>query len=226
MVTKNKCMIIAAAPIEDNKVFIEFNPNDYLIICADKGYETAQKFGISPDYIVGDFDSSSINPEGIFENVHVLPVEKAVTDTMYAAMLGLKLGFREFLIVGGTGGPRSDHTIANYNVMLYLSKKGASSIMVDNYTETFLLNGKRLILTELENRTVSIFPFGSSSCNITLKGFKYSLPDGEVSADNSPSRGELTAGGMIMGVSNEINSEKAEIMVHYGNALVIVNNEL
>ena len=50
---KLACMIIGAAPV-DRRVFKEFDPRHYYVICADAGYETAVKAGISPDLIVGD----------------------------------------------------------------------------------------------------------------------------------------------------------------------------
>ena len=207
-----RCMIISAVPLESGKVFEEFNPKDYIVICADAGYETAEKYNVKADYIVGDFDSAEKKPEPS-ENVHILPVEKDVTDTMYAAMLGLHLGCREFIIVGGNGGERADHTIANYNVMLFIANKGGFAVMVDDNSQTFLLKGRKLTLTEMNGKTVSVFPFGTNTVNLTYKGLKYPL-----------TREDLKMGDTLMGVSNEITSDVAEIMVNSGVALVIVLN--
>lgn len=210
MAELNKCMIISAVPLEDGSLFEEFNPKDYLVICADAGYETAQKYNIEPDYIVGDFDSAKKKPN-LSDKVHVLPVEKDVTDTMYAAMLGIHLGCREFIIIGGNGGERADHTIANYNVMLFIANKGGFAVMVDNKSQTFLLKGRKLTLTEMKGKTVSVFPFGTNTCTLTYVGLKYPL-----------NREDLKVGDTLMGVSNEITEDKAEIMVNNGCALVIV----
>ena len=46
-------MIIGASPIEDDAVFREFPPENYYVICADAGYETAERYGITPDLVVG-----------------------------------------------------------------------------------------------------------------------------------------------------------------------------
>lgn len=100
---KQTCMILGAAPIEDSKIFQEFPPEDHYVICADAGYETAAQYGIVPDLIVGDFDSAKeLPPQG--QKVARLPVEKDVTDTMYAAMRGLTKGFRSFVLLGCLGG--------------------------------------------------------------------------------------------------------------------------
>ena len=73
------------------------------MICADAGYETAVKYGITPDLIVGDFDSVKTLPQKSAK-VLTLPVEKDVTDTMFAVMKGLTMGFRSFVLLGCLGG--------------------------------------------------------------------------------------------------------------------------
>ena len=39
-------------------------PKDAMILCADSGLRHARALGISPDWVLGDFDSSSEQPEG------------------------------------------------------------------------------------------------------------------------------------------------------------------
>ncbi len=206
-----KCMIIAAGPVESKKIFDEFNPTDYYVICADAGYETAIKYNIKPDCIVGDFDSAKTMPSATKYNVKKLPVEKDYTDTMYAAVVGYKMGCRDFIIVGGIGGKRLDHMFANYNVMLYLARSGCTVLMADNTVKMFLLAGRRLRINNQKGAGVSVFPFGLSSCNLTYKGLKYPL-QGE----------DLVIGDTLMGVSNEVTEANAEIMVHAGYALVML----
>ena len=55
-------MIIGAAPVDSARLFKEFDPRRYYVICADAGYETALKVGVKPDLIVGDFDSAKEPP--------------------------------------------------------------------------------------------------------------------------------------------------------------------
>ena len=84
---KQECMIIGAAPIEDVAVFREFPPENYYVICADAGYETAARLHITPELIVGDSDSAKAAPPKS-RKVLSIPVKKDVTDTMYAVMMG------------------------------------------------------------------------------------------------------------------------------------------
>lgn len=85
-------------------------PKDAMILCADSGLRHARALGISLDWALGDFDSSSEQPEG--ESVLRYPPEKDDTDTMLAVKQALSLGAEEIQIYGGLGG-RFDHAIAN-----------------------------------------------------------------------------------------------------------------
>ena len=58
-----------------------------LLIAADGGLRYLEEQGITPDLVVGDFDSLGRVPEG--DNILTHPVEKDDTDTMLAVKLGL-----------------------------------------------------------------------------------------------------------------------------------------
>lgn len=75
----------------------------------------------------------------------------------------------------------------------------------------FLLREEKLRITKLKGATVSVFPYGCPTCTVSYTGLQYPL-----------TRGSLTVGGLLMGVSNSIVSDDAEIKVHSGTALVAV----
>lgn len=203
-------MIIGASPILDGRVFQEFDPKNYFVICADGGYETALKLGLVPDLVVGDFDSAQKRPPASLRTL-VLPVEKDVTDTMFAALKGLAKGLRDFVLLGCLGGPRFDHSLASIETLLYLRDHGAWGFLADERTKVFLLREEKLRITKLKGATVSVFPYGCPTCTVSYTGLQYPL-----------TRGSLTVGGLLMGVSNSIVSDDAEIKVHSGTALVAV----
>ena len=203
-------MIIGASPILDGRVFQEFDPKDYFVICADGGYETALKLGLVPDLVVGDFDSAQKRPPASLRTL-VLPVEKDVTDTMFAALKGLAKGLRDFVLLGCLGGPRFDHSLASIETLLYLRDHGAWGFLADERTKVFLLREEKLRITKLKGATVSVFPYGCPTCTVSYTGLQYPL-----------TRGSLTVGGLLMGVSNSIVSDDAEIKGHSGTALVAV----
>ena len=101
--------------------------------------------------------------------------------------------------------------MANLDVLLYISKHGGSAVLCTEDTKVFVVRCGRIVLTELKGATVSVFPFDGSSCNLTYEGLQYPLE-----------KKDLTAGSSLMGVSNCIISDRAEIRVNIGCALVIV----
>lgn len=210
---KQECMIISASPIESEAIFQEFPPEKYFVICADGGYETAVKYKIKPDLIVGDFDSVKTPPRKS-SKVLTLPVEKDVTDTMYAVMKGLTLGYTSFVLLGCLGGPRFDHSLANLEVLQFLREHSGHGVIADDHTKVFLIRDSLLRLTQMKGATVSVFPFGEPSCTVTYKGLFYPM-----------NHQSLTSGGVLMGVSNSVSEDEAEIRVHSGTALVVVYQE-
>ena len=83
-------------------------PGD-LVIAADAGYRACQAAEITPDLLLGDFDSMDQPPD--FPNVLRSPVEKDDTDTMLAVKTALQNECKEVFLYGGTGGARLDHTL-------------------------------------------------------------------------------------------------------------------
>ncbi len=207
---KQACMIIGAAPLDSGRIFKEFDPRHYYVICADAGYETAIRAGIKPDLIVGDFDSAKQPPPESIKCM-ALPVEKDVTDTMFAVLKGFSYGFRSFLLLGCLGGRRGDHSLANLEVLQYIREHGGHGIIADASTKIFLLHDERLKMTGMSGATVSVFPYNGSACTVSYSGLKYPL-----------NREQLSCGGFPMGVSNQVAGDPAEVRVHNGTALVVV----
>lgn len=206
-------MIIGAAPLDGRKLFREFDPRHYFVICADAGYETALRAGLQPDLVVGDFDSAKAPPPDDLKRMD-LPVDKDVTDTMFAVMKGFSLGLRSFLLLGCLGGERFDHTLANLEVLQYIREHGGHGIMADERTKIFLLQDEKLKITGMIGATVSVFPYNGSSCTVSYIGLKYPL-----------TRSQLSCGGLPMGVSNQVTEDPAEVRVHNGSALVVVGQQ-
>ena len=115
-----------------------------LVLAADAGYLACRQAGITPDLLLGDFDS--MDQPADFDHVCRVPVEKDDTDTMLAVKTGLEQGCGEFYIYGGTGGRRLDHTLANLQTLLYLRRHGARGYLYDN----------DFVWTAVENETITV----------------------------------------------------------------------
>ena len=198
----NTCIIFCAA--EFDKLAAPIDPSDYLL-AADGGLRHLNKLGLNPDGIIGDFDSLGFIPEG----AQVFPVEKDDTDAMLAARKGLELGYRDFLFYGSLDGPRLDHTVANFQTLQFLADRGATGYLVGNdYIVTVLKDGT-LSFPAGWTGILSVFCMGADAENVTIRGTKYELE-----------KGTLTAG-FPLGVSNHFVGKEASAGVKKGSLLLL-----
>ena len=204
-----KCIIIGSAPSKEESMLEELDFDHSFVICADGGYDTARRWGIQPDLIIGDFDSlRSELPEGL--EIIRLAVEKDDPDMMAALRVALERGYRDFVLVGALGGDRFDHTYANLSALQFVATQGGKAMIADGNTKVFLLPGGRLTLKDLAGSTVGVFPFGCPSCTVSYEGLKYPLHHDTLYSE------------VPLGVSNSIVAPVACITVHRGNALIIL----
>ena len=201
-----RCVIFCAGGFE--KLARPIQKDDY-ILAADGGLAHLQKLGLTPDGIIGDFDSLGYVPQ----NSQVFPVEKDDTDSMLAVRKGLELGYKEFILYGALDGPRLDHTIANLQTLLFLESQGAKGTLVGlRYLITTVKNGV-LKLPLAESGIVSVFCLGEKARGVTIRGLKYGLENGQL--DSS----------FPLGVSNHFVGKPAAIRVEEGSLLVIYERE-
>lgn len=177
---------------------------DDFLLAADGGLRHLQSLGLTPDEILGDFDSLGYVPE----NSSRFPVEKDDTDSMLAIRRGLALGYREFWLYGSLDGPRLDHTAANYQALQYLADHHAFGYLIGkDYLVTVVKNGSLRFPTGCRG-TVSVFCQGSDAHGVTLKGLYYPLENAVLTS------------GFPLGVSNHFTGQAAEIAVTQGSLLV------
>ena len=130
-----QCVIFCAAGFE---ALIAPLTGSELVIAADGGLRYTQALGVSPQAIIGDFDSLHYVPQG----AEVFPVEKDDTDSMLAVKLGLSRGYDRFLLYGAMDGERLDHTVANYQLLSFLADRRARGVLVGNrFCATVIKNG-------------------------------------------------------------------------------------
>lgn len=174
-----------------------------LILAADGGYRICQIEGITPDLLIGDFDSME-QPEDT-SNVLRLPIEKDDTDTLFALKTGLEQGCDIFYLYGGTGGKRLDHTLANLQSLLYLRRHGARGYLYDDdFIWTVIENETLTIPKTVEGGLLSVFCLGDRAVGIYEQGVQYPLHDATLTPDYP------------LGVSNHILETEARVSVRQG----------
>jgi len=180
---------------------------DY-VIAADNGYTKLLLHGITPDMVVGDFDSLGSIPD--HPNVIQSPVEKDDTDMMLAVKQGLGLGYKTFIINGGLGG-RLDQTLANMHILTYIAENNAHGILIGQTAcVTAVKNGKiTFSKATTPGDTISVFTAGDRAEGVTLKGLKYPLENATLTNANP------------IGVSNEFTGFSSSISVENGTLIII-----
>jgi thiamine pyrophosphokinase len=199
------CHIIGAGDFYANNFYPAAGD---LIIAADGGLKWLNDISVKPDYMVGDFDSY---PEAdICKEITVIRLEreKDETDMLCAIRLGQEKGYGEFHIHGGTSG-RPDHTFANIQCLISLSRQSASALLFfENYYLTAITN-KSIKINGNTGETISIFAYGGQARDVTITGLKYNLIN-VVFSDDYP-----------IGQSNEFTCQTAEISVENGMLLIV-----
>lgn len=197
------CVIFGASEVFEPRK--KFGKSD-LIIAADGGYDNALSFGLTPDVVIGDFDSGH-EPDDDAAFVVKLNRDKDDTDMLAAVKLGLRREYKTFVIYGGTGG-RLDHTFANISVLAYLNAFSARGFLVDRDCIATVITDGKFTLPQSSHGTVSIFAYGGTASGVTLKNLSYTLENAELIPENP------------IGVSNATTAERGEISVKHGSLLI------
>lgn len=206
---KMRCVIIAGSPDIDSQFIKNTVKADDYVICADKGYTYAKSAGISPDLIVGDFDSCKEEITDSCEVV-ILNPHKDDTDTIHSINIALEKGYREFVIIGALGG-RIDHSFANIAALEYIHTKRGKGLLLSEKERVEFLSVGEYTYEGYIGKTFSVFPFGCEKVCISEIGAEYPLEKYYIRSS------------VPLGVSNIFISDRAEINIYDGNAILIIN---
>lgn len=199
------CVIIGGADIGRYNRIRTYLREDDFFICCDSGLKHQKGLSITPNLIVGDFDSYE-NPHLDIETI-VLPCEKDDTDTAFAVKEALKRGFQDFLLVGMIGG-RLDHTLGNVSLMLMLDTQGKNVKVLDGCSEMEIVSDKP---AHIEDRYpyFSLLNISGLAQGITIRNAKFPLTDAEITCEYQ------------YGISNEVlPGMTAEVLVKNGRLLL------
>lgn len=184
-----RCVILSACPVSPALAGL-LREDDFIIAC-DAGYRNCAPLGCRPNIIVGDFDTAPC-PEQQDDDIVVLPHVKDDTDTEYAAKLASEKGFDEVLLLGGLGGKRLEHTLANLCTGLGLEQRGVRATLLDEYSRiTFVMPGETRRYPKENYFFFSVFPMEGRAEGVSEHGSFYELDDAQLTA------------GYPLGISNE-----------------------
>ena len=197
------CHIVCAG--EDTGCAILRQPGDW-VIAVDGGLRYLQAAGVTADCIIGDFDSLNEIPQG--KEVLQYKCEKDETDTYLAALKGLECGYQRFVFYCATGG-RLDHTLANLQTLLFLTRQGKFACIRGDKQEIRCLKNGRMDFAPVQSGLFSVFSVQGKATGVTIQGLRYTMQEGELS-DAFP-----------MGISNEWIGKPAFVEVKQGELFII-----
>ncbi|MBR4020915.1 MAG: thiamine diphosphokinase [Firmicutes bacterium] len=204
-----KALIITAHVEHLQYIDLDFAVFD-AVICADGGLLIAEKLGLCPTHLIGDYDSMEM-PDA--SDIVRLPMEKDMTDTEAAVDMAAALGYDYITVLGGLGG-RFDHTMGNLGVMAKYCGKLGFLAFVDGQNYVRMVCAGRYEIAKNPYKYLGVISYGDFAENVTLRGVKYPLEDHFLTHETS------------LGVSNEITADAAEIIFTSGKLLIILSKDI
>lgn len=203
-----KTLIITSHVEKLEQITIDFTSFD-TVICADGGLLIAERLGLVPDFLIGDYDSMDIPKK---YDIIKLPMEKDMTDSEAAIDLAVSKGFDHLTVLGGLGG-RFDHTMGNIGMLAKYCGKIRNLVLMDGQNCVFMMEPGLIKVPKNPFKYLGIISYGSQAQGVTLRGVKYPLND------------HLLTNETTLGVSNEITSQEAEISFSQGKLLIILSKD-
>ena len=198
-----KCILVCAGDFCKSEFLKNYTPDAYTV-AADAGLSHLDGINVTPDLIIGDFDSLGRVPEGAV----VLPVKKDVTDSFAAADAALEKGCDEFLIFGALGGKRLSHTLGNFALLSYLRSKGAKGTLYADGCIVTLIAEETVSFPKEKRGSLSLAVYGESA-TVSIEGMTYGISRRTVTKDS------------CLCISNSFAGTPATVTVHEGAMLCI-----
>jgi len=185
-----------------------------LLIAADSGAGWLDGRGVVPDLLIGDMDSieasllERLEAAGVAVERH--PSDKEASDVELAVAHAVAEGSDEVVILGGLGGERLDHELANLLLLADARWAGIDLRIVRGGTTVRALHaGGSRELDGTAGDLVTLLPVGGEAIGVTTTGLRY------------PLAGEALLVGRTRGLSNEVEEAPASVSLAGGTLLVI-----
>ncbi len=172
-----KVLIVSGGTPPTEKLLLDEIKNSDILIGADKGCETYLKYGFTPHYALGDFDSIDNLYKEKLKDTKVIKYnsEKDNTDSEIAFLKAIELNADEICILGVTG-TRIDHVLGSLGLL---------NIAIDNNIKCYIRDNNNLIMMTDKSMTlynrgyeyISFQAFKEDVKNFAITGAKYEVKD-------------------------------------------------
>jgi thiamine pyrophosphokinase len=185
---------------------------DDLLIAADGGARHCRALGLTPQWVIGDFDSLSAEELGALEQAGATllrhPRDKDETDLELALLEAAARGAASVLVLGAFGG-RLDMTLANVLLLTHPKLADVHVELRHGPQTAWLVRPPGGVVSGEPGDTVSLLPLDGDVFGVVTHGLRY------------PLRGETLVTGPARGVSNTLTESPARLELTAGLLLVI-----
>lgn len=185
-----------------------------LLVAADSGACWLDELGITPDLLVGDFDSidgpllERLASAGVPIERHAS--DKDESDAELALARAVASGAETIVILGALSGKRLDHELANLLLLADPAWARRDLRIVRGTTVVRALHGgASLELTGTPGDVVTLLPVSGDAQGVTTDGLRYPLADEELRFGRS------------RGLSNVVERAGASVWLESGTLLVV-----
>ena len=212
-----KAIIVAGGSPPSKKLLEKEITPKSILIAADSGANCLWEYKLTPDYLIGDFDSINKKVLHFWQNKNI-PIEthprnKDLTDTQLALRKAVALGEKEIVFLGCLGGKRTDHLLGNLGLLKECLDLNIETCLKDDYQTITLLN-KSATISGSPGEIFSLQAYGQPVKNLYISGAKYNLKNYELKM------------GDALTLSNEFQKEDVKIKFMSGELLLIQSQSI
>lgn len=205
-----KAVLLAGGDIKATPQLQKIVQEAELVIAADGGLRHAEPLGLTPELIVGDFDS--VSDEDLVKYADVpreqYPTNKNELDLELALSQALEQGADELLLLGTLGG-RFDQSLAAVFIAARHADKARLSLHT-GWEDLYILPGPTTMQLETDpQKRFSLLSLCQAS-TVSVEGAKYNLEQ------------KTLEFGVGLGVSNETLETPLTVTVHSGLLALIL----
>ncbi|MEK7263517.1 MAG: thiamine diphosphokinase [Bacteroidota bacterium] len=202
---QKQALIIANGTLPSRSIINAILAKKKFILCADGGANAAKRLRITPDVILGDFDSIKTSTRAYFKNVQLIHIpEQYSTDLEKAIRYCIERNISSVEIIGATGN-RIDHSTGSLGCF----RKFGNTIemkIIDCIGEITLIKTTTTITTQ-RGEKISLIPLERCE-GVTTTNLLYELNN------------DTLALGLREGISNEAMKKHVTISVQKGTLLL------
>lgn len=172
-----RSIIVSGGKSPSKELLKEYIKDDDYIVGVDKGCNILKEIEVTPNIILGDFDSIDKEVLNYYKDKNVkiekFNAEKDYTDTDLGYIKALEVNPSEIILFGATGS-RIDHMLGNIGILLKGLRENIKVTIVDDNNKMYAVNKSSLVKKE-EGRVISFHALSDVVKNLTIKNGKYPL---------------------------------------------------